>query len=112
MNENVGGGPSKGGSARFGLTLLLSLFLLPALLFSREEKGSPVSSFPRTPIRFSDVTKAAGIEFKFDTDLRRGRNLATMGGGVAMGDFDSDGWPDLFFTGSVSNGNKPDAGPC
>jgi hypothetical protein len=35
-----------------------------------------------------------------------------MGGGVAMGDFDGDGFLDLFFTGSVANGNKPEAGPC
>ena len=35
-----------------------------------------------------------------------------MGAGVAMGDFDGDGFLDLFFTGSVANGKKPDAGPC
>jgi hypothetical protein len=35
-----------------------------------------------------------------------------MGGGVAMGDFDGDGFLDLFFTGSVANGKKPEAGPC
>ena len=29
-----------------------------------------------------------------------------------MGDFDGDGFLDLFFTGSVSNGKKPEAGPC
>ena len=58
------------------------------------------------------MTKHAGLNFKFDTDLRRGRNLATMGGGVAMGDYDGDGQLDLFFTGSVANANKPDGGPC
>jgi enediyne biosynthesis protein E4 len=35
-----------------------------------------------------------------------------MGGGVAMGDFNGDGFLDLFFTGSVSKGRKPEAGPC
>src|ERR1019366_3183105 len=35
-----------------------------------------------------------------------------MGAGVAMGDLDGDGYLDLFFTGSVSNGKKPEAGPC
>ncbi len=29
-----------------------------------------------------------------------------------MGDCDGDGFLDLFFTGSVSNGKKPEAGPC
>jgi hypothetical protein len=35
-----------------------------------------------------------------------------MGGSVAMGDFDGDGFLDLYFTGSVANGKKPEAGPC
>ncbi|MEO8584953.1 MAG: CRTAC1 family protein [Acidobacteriota bacterium] len=35
-----------------------------------------------------------------------------MGGGVAMGDFDGDGFLDLFFTGSAASGKNPDAGPC
>ena len=38
--------------------------------------------------------------------------LATMGGGVAVGDYDGDDNVDLFFTGSVENGKKPEAGPC
>ena len=58
------------------------------------------------------MTKASGVKFKFDPDLRRGRNLATMGGGVAMGDFDGDGFLDLFFTGTAASGKKPEAGPC
>ncbi|MDL2718412.1 MAG: CRTAC1 family protein [Acidobacteriota bacterium] len=67
---------------------------------------------PGAPIRFTDVTRRAGIKFKLETDLRHGRNLATMGGGVAMGDFDGDGFLDLFFTGSAASGKKPEAGPC
>jgi hypothetical protein len=63
-------------------------------------------------IRFSDVTKTAGIRFRFHTDLRRGRMIATMGAGVAAADFDGDGWTDLFFTGSAANANKPQDGPC
>ena len=89
---------------------LAGLLLSPLLSYSFEENSS---GDPRTPpIRFADVTKRAGLTFKFDTDLRRGRNLATMGGGVAMGDFDGDGFLDLFFTGSVASDKKPEAGPC
>jgi enediyne biosynthesis protein E4 len=82
--------------------------VLAALLVSRESPPGEKDA----AIRFEDVTKRAGLRFRFDTDLRRGRNVATMGGGVAMGDFDGDGWLDLFFTGSVSNGNHPEGGPC
>jgi len=63
-------------------------------------------------IRFADATKVAGIRFPFHTDLRRGRMIATMGGGVAAADFDGDGWTDLFFSGSAGNANKPGNGPC
>jgi hypothetical protein len=63
-------------------------------------------------ITFSDVTKASGVRFRFRTDLRRGRMIATMGGGVAAADFDGDGFLDLFFTGSAANANKPGNGPC
>ncbi len=37
--------------------------------------------------KFTDVTKEAGLECKF------------QGMGVAVGDFDNDGWPDLFISG-------------
>ena len=90
--------------------LLVALLAAPPPSLSFAENSS--SSSPRSPIRFTDVTKASGITFKYDADLRRGRNLATMGGGVAMGDFDGDGYPDLFFVGSAASGKKPEAGPC
>ena len=95
---------------RSATVLLAALLVVPWPSYPFEE--SPSSSSPGPPIRFTDVTKRAGLTFRFESDLRRGRNLATMGGGVAMGDFDGDGFLDLFFTGSVSNGDKPEAGPC
>jgi hypothetical protein len=67
---------------------------------------------PASPIAFRDVTKASGIRFRFGTDMRRGRMIATMGGGVAAADFDGDGDLDLFFTGSANNAKKPQKGPC
>jgi len=63
-------------------------------------------------IRFDDVTKRAGVRFKFATDLQHGRLVATMGGAAPMGDYDGDGFLDLFLTGSVAKWTNPDAGPC
>ncbi len=97
-------------SSLFAGTFLAALLLWHRPSYPFEEKSSGALRTP--PIRFTDVTKRSGVNFKFDTDLRRGRNLATMGGGVAMGDFDGDGYLDLFFTGSVANGNRPEGGPC
>ena len=96
---------------RVAAAALAALLLSPVISYSFEES----SGAPRTPppaIRFTDVTKASGVKVKFDPDLRHGRNLATMGGGVAMGDFDGDGFLDLFFTGTAASGKKPEAGPC
>ena len=51
--------------------------------------------------RFTDVTAAAGIHFRHVSGAA-GRKLLpeTMGGGVAVLDFDRDGRPDLFFVNS------------
>ncbi|MEO8054692.1 MAG: CRTAC1 family protein [Acidobacteriota bacterium] len=91
---------------------LAALLLAPLLSYSFEEIPSSSLASSRSPIRFTDVTKKSGVTFSYETDLRRGRNLATMGAGVAMGDFNGDSFPDLFFAGSAASGKKPEAGPC
>ncbi len=62
---------------------------------------SAAGSDPAPPqFRFTDVTKAAGIEFEFVTGAYGERLLPeTMVGGVAFFDFDSDGDPDILLTG-------------
>ncbi len=56
--------------------------------------------------RFADVTEAVGIDFAFqnadDPTTPGMRLIETTGGGVAVLDYDRDGWPDLYF---------PDGGP-
>ena len=64
------------------------------------------------PIRFLDVTRASGVKFRYATDIRRGRSLATVGGGVAAADLDGDGFSEIFFTGSVRDGRHPERGPA
>ena len=77
-----------------------------ALAFTLSLSSSPPA------ISFRDVTKRSGLKLKYDADMRRGKMISTMGGGVAMGDFDGDGHLDLFFAGTATNGNKPMAGSC
>ena len=74
--------------------------------------SSPRSAPATGPIGLEDVTARSGVRFERVSDLRRGRMVATMGGGVAMGDVDADGFLDLFFAGTVRDGRKPEAGPC
>lgn len=45
---------------------------------------------------FADVTEAAGIRFRQFGGVRTSQLPEDMGSGAAWGDFDRDGWPDLF----------------
>jgi tetratricopeptide (TPR) repeat protein len=49
--------------------------------------------YPR--VRFADVTRAAGIEFRHFHGARRSWLPEDMGSGAAWGDYDGDGWLDL-----------------
>ena len=53
------------------------------------------------PSLFRDVTKASGVDFQWRSDILEAKLIATMGGGVAAGDFDNDGKVDLFLPNSV-----------
>ena len=64
------------------------------------------SPAPRTPSavvpEFVDEAASAGIDFTYfespDTDTEGRRMFEFTGGGVAVLDFDCDGWPDVYFT--------------
>lgn len=54
-------------------------------------------------VRFESVAKKLGIQFQFDNGVDHRisgtqRPYDFTGGGIAAIDFDSDGWPDLFFS--------------
>ena len=50
-------------------------------------------------LQFTDVTKAVGIDFKHESSATSNKYLIeTMGGGVALFDYDQDGRLDVFFT--------------
>ena len=60
---------------------------------------------PATDVQFTDITQAVRIDFKHESSATSNKYLVeTMGGGVALLDYDNDGRLDIFFT----NGAKID----
>jgi hypothetical protein len=73
-------------------SFLLSALAAPA---ARLLGAMPASA---TPALFEDVTTKSGIRFKHESSRTSQKYLPeSMGAGVAMFDYDNDGWLDLFF---------------
>jgi hypothetical protein len=74
-----------------------------------------VAAASRPDVQFSDVTQAVGIDFKHESSATASKYLVeTMGGGVALLDYDNDGRLDVFFTNgakiedTMTGGRQPD----
>jgi len=64
-----------------------------------------------TPFHFTDVTKAAGLNFIHYSGAFGKKYLPeTLGPGVAFIDFNNDGWQDLFFTNGTDWPGRPRRG--
>lgn len=85
------------------LTLLLALALLALALFGAQTNPAA--------IKFTDATQSAGINFVNASSSDKRYIVESMGGGVAMFDFDNDGRLDLYLVNSHkvegARANKP-----
>ena len=62
-------------------------------------RAAPPAPQSPSPVTFADVTKQAGVAFRHSASPTSQKYLPeTMGGGVALFDYDDDGRLDLFFT--------------
>src|SRR5947208_8266741 len=78
-------------------------FLLSALAAAPAVKLLGAMPALATSPLFEDVTANSGIRFKHESSRTSQKYLPeSMGAGVAMFDYDNDGWLDLFF----ANGAK------
>jgi len=72
-------------------------------LTSDLERGLP-ADYPK--VTFTDLSSEAGIDFLHFNSTRTTQLPEDMGSGAAWGDFNNDGWPDLYvvnFNGPVQN---------
>ena len=69
---------------------------------------------PAPDVQFTDITQTAKIDFKHESSATSNKYLVeTMGGGVALLDYDNDGRLDIFFTnGAKIDDPMPDGQDC
>src|SRR5450631_2958374 len=61
---------------------------------------------PAPDVQFADITQASRIDFKHENSATSNKYLIeTMGGGVALLDYDNDGRLDIFFTNGAKIGD-------
>ena len=63
---------------------------------------NPVTTAPASDISFTDITAKAGINFKHVSSPEKKYIVESMSGGVALFDYDNDGYLDLYLVNSLT----------
>jgi hypothetical protein len=72
----------------------------PAVAPSKQHPPAPQASASLPQLM--DITDSTGIKFDHLSSPEQKYIVESMGGGVALIDYDRDGWPDIYFTNSQS----------
>jgi len=91
--------PAQRAAVGDGPTVALSRPVLNASVLARPTDQSPrMAPRPDSGSRIEDIAERAGVRFQYDSGATSHLFIAdTMGGGVALFDFDDDGWLDIYF---------------
>jgi len=57
---------------------------------------------PKSSVQFTDITDSAGIRFQHISAPEKKYIVESMSGGVALFDYDNDGWLDIYFTNALT----------
>ena len=89
-------------SPKFFFPLTIWAFLLAAAVPRAPETR-------QVPVHFTDITDSAGIKFRHASSPEKKYIIESMSGGVALFDYDNDGWLDIYFTDAltVDTANNP-----
>jgi enediyne biosynthesis protein E4 len=55
-----------------------------------------------SPVQFTDITDSSGITFQHISAPQKKYIVESMSGGVALFDYDNDGWLDIYFTNALT----------
>ncbi len=83
-----------------GLTLVIGLGLAIAAAAPAGWCQKHPAAKPATPVvpQLVDITNSTGIHFNHLSSPEKKYIVESMSGGVAIIDYDGDGWPDIYFT--------------
>jgi len=74
----------------------------PAILLTAFLAVPVKTHVPPASVQFTDITSAAGITFKHALSAEKKYIAESMSGGVALFDYDNDGYLDIFFVNSLT----------
>ena len=94
-------------SLRFRMTAFL---ILLACIASSAQPSNPTLPSVQPAVNFVDVAEKAGLTFSnvFGGLTTKKYIIETTGTGVAIFDYDNDGWPDIFFVNGTTLDGFPD----
>ncbi|MFN0124107.1 MAG: CRTAC1 family protein [Blastocatellia bacterium] len=93
------------------LWLLIAALSAITVLAQTRKPAPPRATATPAPIRFTHVTQAAGIGFVNASAPDKRYIVESMSGGVAMFDYDNDGWLDIYLLNSFSVAGARGGGP-
>ena len=94
------------------LTCLMLLFSIGIQRSTPAQKAPPAQPAMGGPILFDEIAAQSGIDFAIDSSPTPNKNqIETMVAGVALIDYDGDGYPDIFFVNGAAIPSLRKEGP-